>query len=115
MVSEQEEKDGKKGVGLKRMKSPPSEPVAPAPKKADQKDKKRVRYQDNNVHDDTEEMTMEELENSFDKTRRSRLGLGNSSSNLNFNFSHSCSDGGGIGDQSSTLGLCLEELDLSTD
>ena len=119
MVPEQEQQDSKKGTGsLKRMmKSPRSKPASPVPKKADQKeDEKRVRYQDHHVLHDAkeEEMTMEELESSFDKTRRNRLELGNSSSNLDFDFSasYSCRDGG-IGNHSSTLELL--GLDLSSD
>jgi hypothetical protein len=120
MVHEQEQQDGKKGGILKRMMklSPPSKSVDKVPKKTDQKDKKRdrkVRYQDN-VYDDTEEMTTEQLENSFDKTRRSRLGLGSSSSNLNFDFNASYrSDGRGINDQSLTLVQLCRELELSSD
>ena len=117
MVPEQEQQEhSKKGAGLPK---PPRKPASPVPKKADQKeDEKKVRYQDHHLHDDKEEeMTMVELESSFDKTRRNRLELGNSSSNLNFDFSasYSCSDGG-IGNDSSTFGLLgLQKLDLSSD
>jgi hypothetical protein len=111
MVHEQEQQQDEKKDALyakervkKEQLSPPSKPAVPVPEKADQGKKrdKKVRYQDN-VDDGTEEMTMEELGNSFDKTRRNRLGLGHSSSNLNFDFNASyCSDGG-IEDQSLTL------------